>query len=220
MKKKPPSVLDALHTLIKPAFARDRFRVFVLGPALKPSESVPRPHTHASTHEAVIQHARYLRSETRKSLLSAGYSVDFGETKELQEFWSENFRANDLGSAEMLHANKACGAIIVFPSSVGSISELGMFVFAPSSLISEKTLAIVHKRYEKDKSFFRKALLEIFEQENGKCAFIEYANHKSCVEVAVKFVDGKYQKLLRDLHQIRNSKLKEASYSGTIFARS
>lgn len=218
MKKKPRSVLDALHTLIKPAFERNRFRVFVLGPALKPSESVPRPHTHASTHEAVIQHARYLRSETRKSLLSAGYSVDFGETKELQKFWSENFRANDPGSAEILHAKTACGAIIVFPSSVGSISELGMF--APSSRIANKTLAIVHKRYEKDKSFFRKALLVIFEQENGKCAFINYAKHKSCVEAAVNFVDGKYQKYLRDLYEINDSKLKEASYSGTIFARS
>jgi len=218
MKKKSFKALDNLSELIKPAFERTRFRVFVLGPALKPSQSVPRPRTLALIHEGVIQHARYLRFETRKSLLSAGYSVDFGEAKEIQEFWNKNFRAKDPGSAEMLHARTACGAIIIFPSSVGSISELGLF--APSSNISKKTLAIVHKRYKKDKSFFRKALLEIFEQENGKCAFVDYTKHKTCVDAALKFVDGKYQKLLRDLHQINDSKLQEANYRGTIFAKS
>jgi len=218
MNKRRPSALDIAPDRIKPAFEQARFRVFVLGPALKPSQSVSKPRALASIHEGVIQHARYLRCETRKSLLSAGCSVDFGEAKELQDFWSKNFRARDLGSAEMLHAGKACGAIIIFPSSVGSISELGMF--APLGRIAIKTLAIVHKHYEKDKSFFRKALLEIFEQENGKCIFINYTNHKACVDAAVKFVDGKYQKLLRDLHHIDDGKLKEANYRGTIFDRS
>ena len=208
--------LDSLGSLLKPAFEPNRFRVFVLGPALKPSASVSKPHGRVTTHEAVIRHARYLRCEIRKSLLSAGYSVDFGEAKDLQRFWYKNFRAKDPGSAEMLHAQNACGAIIIFPSSVGSISELGMF--APSSRIANKTLAVVHKQYEKDKSFFRRALLEVFEQENGKCVFINYAKHKSCVEAAVNFVNGKFQKHLRDLYQISDSKLKEANYSGTIFA--
>jgi hypothetical protein len=217
MKRTRFKALDNLSDLIKPAFERTGFRVFVLGPALKPSQTVRRPRTLASIHDGLIQHARYLRCETRKSLLSAGYSVDFGEAKELQEFWSKNSRAKDPGSAEMLHARKACGAIIIFPSSVGSISELGMF--APFGNIAKKTLAIVHKRYERDKSFFRKALLEIFEQENGKCSFVDYTNHRRCIDDAIKFVDGKYQKHLRDLHLIADAKLQEANYRGTIFAK-
>jgi hypothetical protein len=150
-------------------------------------------------------------------LETKGYSVEFGETKEMYEFWMDHFRASDPGSAELLHAKKMCGAIIVYPSSIGSICELGMF--ATDERISEKTFALVHKLFENDNSFFRKALLEVFGQENGKHVFIDYSNHSKCIAAALNFVDGKYQKLLRDYDSIEIAKQKMEKLRGTIYQK-
>ena len=204
---------EAFKALIKPGVPKAQFRVFVLGPSLRPDEVVPRPSIKPDKHDSVVIHARYLRYATKMALEKAGYSVDFGETKEMLKFWDDYFGATDLGSAETLQADRISGAIIVYPSSAGSLCELGMF--APDKLISEKSLAIVHKRYEKDSSFFRKALLEVFMARNGRCEFKDYSDHDRCVEIATSFVAGKYQSLLRDHRMIETSELLKRKYHGT-----
>jgi len=113
----------------------------------------------------------------------------------------------------MLHARKVSGALVIFPSSVGSICELSMF--APISEIASKTLAIVHKKFENDQSFFRRAMLEVFDSENGKPEFLPYDDHKKCVEAAVAFVKKKYNKLLRDHEKIESAALLSRSYHDT-----
>ena len=208
---------DEARRLIQPDFPKSKFHVFVLGPALKPEEEAAKPTIPPVDHESILVHARYLRFLTKKELASSGYPVDFGEAEEIKEFWLKQFQATDLGSVELLHASKFCGAIIVYPSSVGSISELGMFT--PYEVIAEKTLAVVHKPFENDSSFFRKALLEVFVQEKGRREFIDYAQHEFCVNVAVEFVNGKYQKLLRDLMSIKVGKEREGKYRGTRFQK-
>jgi len=164
-----------------------------------------------------LKHGRYLRYATKLKLETKGYSVEFGETKEMYEFWMNHFGAGDLGSVELLHARKMSGAIIVYPSSIGSISELGMF--ATNDRISEKTFALVHKSFENDNSFFRKALLEVFGQENGKYKFIDYSDHSACVAEALNFVEGKYQKLLRDYDSIETAEQKKERLRDTIYQR-
>ena len=211
------NLLKAAIDSIQAPFPRSNFRVFVLGPALNVDVTVAKPASSPSTHDSILEHARYLRSLTKVRLSQLGYPVDFGETKELLRLWSNRFRASDPGSAEILHARKVSGAIIVYPSSIGSISELGMF--APYGDIAEKILAIVHKSYENDNSFFRKALLEVLRQEKGSREFIDYADEQACINAAVEFVDGQYQKLLRDYIEIESGKLREAKLGGTLFEK-
>ncbi len=205
----------ALAEAVRPAFPRERFRVFVFGPALQPTAVVGKPYGRANGHGSILRHARYLRYATKKELVKVGYPVDFGESRELIKLWTEKFRATDLGSSELLGARTVYGAIIVYPSSIGSVSELGMF--APFDEIAVKTLAIVHKRFKNDSSFFRNGLLKVLKQNTGSHEFIDYSNHRACLDSAVEFVDGRYQKLLRDYHDINRGKQKEAQYSGTAF---
>src|SRR5260221_10464576 len=167
---------DYAKKLITPAFSKAQFRVFVLGPGLKPNTKVKKPLHKPDSHDSVLQHARYLRFATKKALELEGYSVDFGETKQMLKFWQEHFGSPDSGSSELLQAEMISGAVIVYPSSVGSFCELGMF--AGTKHISEKILAIVHKRYKNDNSFFRKALLEVLSQDNGKYEFRDYSDHE------------------------------------------
>jgi len=92
-------------------------------------------------------------------------------------------------------------------------------MFAPISDIASKTLAIVHKKFENDRSFFRRAMLEVFDAENGKPAFLPYDNHEQCVAAAVLFVKKKYNKLLRDYEKMESAELVRRSYYGTVFAK-
>jgi hypothetical protein len=106
---------EAAKAHIRPPFSKGQFRVFVLGPALKPNAIVSKPTIKPDTHDAVIEHARYLRYATKHALEAVGYPVDFGETQQMLDFWHEHFGAADPGSAEMLQADLLSGAIIVPP---------------------------------------------------------------------------------------------------------
>lgn len=92
-------------------------------------------------------------------------------------------------------------------------------MFAPISEIACKTLAIVHKKFENDRSFFRRAMLEVFDSENGKPQFIPYDNHEKCVAAAVTFVRKKYNKLLRDYENMESAELTRRKYHGTAFQK-
>ena len=167
----------------------------MLGPFLETHSVVSKPETPCDDHNSVVEHARYLRFQTKLALEAAQYTVDFGEAMSILEFWQRSYRASDPGSAEILHADKACGAIVIFPSSVGSMCELGLF--AAQHGIAQKTLAVVHKKYEADSSFFRQALLKVFKAENGDVIFKDYANEAECAQAAVDFVDAKYNSFQR-----------------------
>ena len=56
-----PPKLDDIKDLIRPAMAREDFRVFVFGPYLLPADVVEAPAGLAETHEEVISHSKYLR---------------------------------------------------------------------------------------------------------------------------------------------------------------
>jgi hypothetical protein len=206
---------ELARKVIKPGFPKLQFRVLVLGPALKPTEVVAKPLVKPRDHETVLMHGRYLRYATKGALEKEGFSVDFGETRQMLEFWQEQFGARDPGSAEVLQAERMTGAVVVFPSSASSLCELGMF--STQKRISEKTLAIVHRAYQNDKSFFRRALLEFLDQDNGKFQFKDYANHEVCVAEAVRFVTGKYQSLLRGFGLIEQAERLKRDLHGTAF---
>jgi hypothetical protein len=201
---------------ITPAFPKAEFRVFVLGPSLMPDAVVPKPTIAPRSHDDVVEHAKYLRYATKLALEQEGYPVDFGESEDMLEFWQEHFGARDPGSAEILQADRMSGAIVFYPSSAGSLCELGMF--APQKLISEKSLAIVHKSYENDRSFFRKALIEVFMAQNGRCAFRDYSDHDGCILDATDFVAGKYQSILRDYRTIETADILKQRFHGTRLA--
>jgi hypothetical protein len=172
---------EAARLKLKPKITLKAFRVFVFGPALQITQTVEEPNIDIATHADVETHARYLRHVTRLELEQLGFSVDYGESPQVLQFWQENFLAPDLATVEVNHAERMCGAIVVYPSSVGSICELGLF--ASREWLCRKTKAIIHKTYEDAPSFFRQGLLEYFDQEGGKPVHPRSA----CLDVAVKF---------------------------------
>lgn len=187
----------------KPPVEKSKFRVFVFGPSLNPADTVVPPTIEPTTHDAIVEHAKYLRFVTKKALEAEGFTVDYGETREIYEMWSKLFSKGDVGSFELHHARSNCGAIVVFPSSVGSICELTLF--APVEKIAKKTLAIIHDTYTNQDSFFRNAVVAIFQQENGAPQFLDYRNHAACAKAAVVFVEGKWQKFLRGYDKLKDS---------------
>lgn len=140
-----PDPLARAKAHLKPALQPQDFFVFVFGPALDPEAAVKKPTFSASNHAKVVEHARYLRYLTRKKLEELNFSADFGEAKDVFKFWSEFFSSPDEASTEIRHADKACGAVIIFPASFGAMAELALFARHPR--IAAKTVAIVHERY-------------------------------------------------------------------------
>jgi hypothetical protein len=187
----------------KPPVEKSKFRVFVFGPFLNPAETVAPPTIEPITPDAIVEHAKYLRFATKKALEAEGFTVDYGETKEIYDAWVEKFSKGDLATFEQHHARKHCGAVVIYPSSIGSICEFTLF--ASFDKIAKKTQAIVHKPYADHNSFFMRAVLEVFKQDNGTPEFIDYANHEQCVEAARKYVIGKWHKMLRDFDKHEDS---------------
>ena len=207
---------DLIKDNIKPSIQPKDFRVFVFGPSLAPSEVVDEPDRAINNnHDDILKHARYLRYLTKDAIKKDGFPVDFGETQEVIDLWNKKFKSADLGSTEIHHARLVCGAIIIYPSSIGSFCELG--IFSPFEDISKKTLAIVHKPFSDDNSFFRKGLIELFQQEHGKCEFIDYKDYELCIKAAVNFVRNKFQKMLRDQEWVRYGTRKKKELDGTAF---
>jgi hypothetical protein len=167
-----------------------------------------KPTNPISAHADVEPHARYLRFATRVALEKLGFPVDYGESPDVLEFWQDHFLAVDPGTVEVNHAERMCGAIVVYPSSIGSICELGLF--ASRQWVCQKTMAIVHSRYENDSGFFRQGLLEYFEQEGGRHSFHDYVDHASCVNEATKFVRKCYYSLqnAKVMHEQTANRLK------------
>jgi hypothetical protein len=190
------------------------FRVFVFGPFLDPGEVVAPPAGTPKTTESLVQHARYLRFATRLALESEGFTVDYGETKDIYNAWAQKFAQGDLATFEQHHARRNCGAVVIYPSSVGSICELTLF--ASFDKISKKTLAVVHKPYANDKSFFRRAVLEVFDQENGKIEYIDYRRHVDCIKAVRKFVLGKWHKMLRGFDKFEDTLEWSKEHAGII----
>jgi hypothetical protein len=194
------SVLALTKAKLEPLLHPRDFFVFVFGPALDADKPVIAPTSRLNGDSDTLEHARYLRYRTKQRLEELGFSVDFGEAKDVLKFWLEFFHAPDAATAEIHHASKASGAVVIFPGSFGSMAELALF--ARQDDIAEKTVAIVHESYATASSFFRQGLIEIFETYNGKTKYVNYANHDVCVEYAVRFVRSKYSKALAELEDV------------------
>lgn len=188
-------VQKAAQHAIRPAIPPEKFRVFVFGPSLQPDDKVQIPTFPPGDRNQIIEHARYLRYATKVALEKENFTVDFGETRDIFNFWSFSFKGYDTASFELYHARWGCGAIIIYPSSEGSICELSLFSLRDE--VSKKTLAIIHEPFRDHNSFFNKAILELFKQINGTSEYINYGNHNQCVAEAVRFVKGKYTAFLR-----------------------
>ena len=208
-KHRPPPVgnsLNGFKDLLKPALPREDFRVFVFGPYLPATETVDSPSDSTDHQDGLLSHAKYLRYATRKALEANGFPVDFGETHEVLKFWEDHFRSPDPATTEEHHARHLSGAVVIYPCSVGSFCEMGMF--ARERGIAEKMAAIVHSRFEQDTSFFRKGLLEVFQQEKGRLDFLDYSNHKACIEAALRFVEGEYNSAIRRVRTYKEINLR------------
>ena len=198
--------------LLKPSIDRKDFRVFVFGPALNPAEKVSQPTSKANNHEAVGEYGKYLRYSTKKRLERLGFSVDYGETSAVLEFWQKFFLSPNAAATEITHASKICGAVIIFPATFGSMAELALFTLKES--IAEKTLAIVHQDYETSESFFRRGVLELFDTYNGAVRYLNYARSKECVEYAKRYVERKYWKVCQDVDSVQDIK---SRHRGKVF---
>lgn len=193
---------------------KEQFRIFVFGPALEPDENVDPPTLPPSDRDGLQQHGKYLRFLTAKKLREEGWSVDFGETASVQKFWN-SLGIKNPAVMETSHAGKLCGAIIMFPTSVGSISELGLFV--GFSGLAKKTLAVVHSEFKEHRSFFRVGLLKMLKIRHGAFEFEDYLNADKCVALATEFVDDQWTKLNLDQHQIDEAKVLIAERKGGAF---
>lgn len=208
------TLLEQARGKIRLPVGKDQFRVFVFGPALSPSETVALPTTPPSDRDGLQQHAKYLRFLTAKKLREAGWTVDFGESTSIQTFWS-SLGIKNMGAMELSHGGKLCGAIIMFPTSVGSISELGMFVGFGG--LAKKTLAIVHSEFKEHKSFFRVGLLKMLKIQHGACEFEDYLKAEQCIDLACEYVDEKWTKLNLDEQRINEAQVLTLERKGGAF---
>lgn len=83
--------LGLAQAAVKPPVDKKKFRVFVFGPCLNPTEEVTPPTNEPITHDDILHYARYLRFATKKALEAEGFTVDYGETKEIYDAWVNNF---------------------------------------------------------------------------------------------------------------------------------
>jgi len=192
---------------------KQNFRVFVFGPALSPSDEVSAP-LNPPCGDGLSMHAKYLRYLTAKKLRDEGWTVDFGETESIQKFW-RSLGIPSHAAMEVHHASKLCGAIVIFPTSVGSISELALFTGMP--WIAKKTLAIIHSEFKEHKSFFRLGLLRLLKIQHGQFEFEDYSSAEKCADLAVEFVEDQWtgvslDKLYIDDAKILNLEQKGGSY--------
>ena len=147
----------AAHDLIRPVIPPEKFRVFIFGPSLQPNDEGQIPTFPPEDRNQIIEHARYLRYATKAALEKEGFTVDFGETQDIYNFWSFSFKGYDQASFELYHARWECGAIIIYPSSEGSICELSLFSLKDE--VAKKPLAIVHEPFREHNSFFKRLSL-------------------------------------------------------------
>ncbi len=194
------SAIADLKSALRPSINSRDFRVFVFGPGLAEDEIVEPPPMVLSSDADLAQHAKYLRYLTKLRLEEAGFTAEFGEAADVLDFWTRFFNSANPATTEVLHARKACGAVVIYPASIGPIAELALF--ARNAAIAEKTCAIVHDEYASAASFFRQGVIEIFEDHNGKTKFVNYTNHEACVGYAIRFVRGKFSKLMGEVDDV------------------
>ena len=194
------SAIADLKSALLPAVKPEQFRVYVFGPGLTEDAVVEPPPAEPAGTAELTEHARYLRYLTRQRLQQAGFTAEFGEAADLLDFWRDFFNSANPAMTEIFHARKACGAIVIFPASVGPIAELALF--ARNTAIAEKTCAIVHDGYASAESFFRQGVIELFEDHNGKTKYVNYTNHEACVGYALRFVRGKFSKLIGEVDEV------------------
>jgi hypothetical protein len=208
------TLLEQAQQKIRLPISKEQFRVFVFGPALNPEEEVNSPASAPSDHDGLQHHAKYLRYMTAKKLREAGWTVDFGETGTIKDFWA-SLGIKNLAAMEISHARNMCGAIIIFPTSVGAISELGLFVGIKR--LADKTLAIVHSEFKDHQSFFRVGLLKMLKINRGTSEFEDYADAKKCIQIALEFVDDQWTKFSLDNYLIDDAKVVALERKGGIF---
>lgn len=192
----PTKVSQAAREAIVPALPKSSFKTFVFGPYLTTDTVVPRPTSDPSSHDGLLEHAKYLRYASKTAITAGGFVADFGESEHVMDFWSAHLGSKETATVELHHAYRSCGAIVVFASSVGSFCEMGLF--SNYVAITQKMLILVHDSYKNSSSFFTNGILELFEQNNGKREFVNFSDHEQCVQIVMKFITGKYTKILRE----------------------
>lgn len=146
-----------------------------------------------------MRHAEYLRHRTKAALEDEGFPAVFGEAPSMLKFWQSFLSSPNAAVSETLEAKKVCGAVVIFPASFGSLAELCLF--ARQGQIADKTLAVVDKTYEAATSFFRQGVLELFESFSGTTRFVDYKEEDTCIERVLRFVSGRYHRVLDELDQ-------------------
>ena len=175
---------------------KKRFRVFVFGPYCEASEVVSKPNCAGEHSESIKEYAKFLRFQVKTRLIEKGFTVDFGETKEIMAVWQQEYESGNLAACEMNHAEDLCKAIVIIPASIGSICELTLF--APHKSLSEKTIAIIHKKHSGENSFFISGIVNMFDKQKGKVHYLDYENIEDCVSVALEFVDSEWMRFRQE----------------------
>jgi hypothetical protein len=214
----PPDPLQQAESLMRAALTKDNFRVFVFGPYLEHGTAVTQPTDKISGYDSLVEHARYLRYAAAEALKADMFPVHFGETKEVLELWGKQLTSGiDPANAEIQHAQRVCGAVVVFPSSIGSFCELSLF--AAIEELAKKTIAIVHEAHKNDESFFRKGLLRILRQEHGSVEYSDYSDTAGCIKTACEFVSDRYMKTVRDGDLVERGMVKKLELEHFIVKR-
>jgi len=210
------SLLAEARQRIQLSIPKEEFRVFVFGPGMDPTDVVASPTSDVTTQPGLVEHAKYLRFLTAQKLKKDGWTVDFGETKSIQKFWA-SLGFKNFAAMEYTHAKKFCGAIIIFPASVGAICELSLF--ANSSQLAEKTVAIVHSEYENHQSFFRVGILKLLRARRGRIEFEDYQDFESCAKHAIEFVEDQWTNFSLEDDAINDGNLLAQKRKGTSFEK-
>src|SRR2546421_74300 len=87
-------------------------------------------------------------------------------------------------------------------------------VVEPMSPVKDHAQVVEHAGYPSANSFFRRGVLEIFDDHDGKIRFVDYGNHEACIERAIRYVRGKFSRLLGEVDEVMEIRRR---HTGTVF---
>ena len=172
------------------AFEADKSKikptVFVSGPFIDPND--------LDSADDVQKLVRYFTYNKIKEVFN--FEPSIGEHDGLKLAGKLVFKDNENAHhTEMLFVREKINAMIMFPCSVGSFLEFGIFCWYKE--ICEKSLILVDERYRKSTdSYMFNGPLKLAKQQNAYVEYVDYENHDAVWRIAEKFIN----KIINDIY--------------------